>query len=246
MSLPVSDRPDVGPTLLWLHGFTQTQHAAERFRSILAGSLTLVTPDLPGHGGAAHESASLGESGQQLADQFLTTPRFVGGYSFGGRTALHVALARPDHVERLVLLSTTLGIADGDERAQRRGRDEALAAHIRNIGTEAFLDEWLAQPLFGGLPRRDHHERSHDAEGLARSLELAGTGTQAYLGDAVATLTMPTLVLCGANDEKFVREGHALAERLPNATLHVVEGAGHALHMEQPDVVAGLVVDFLA
>ena len=73
------------------------------------------------------------------------------GYSMGGRVSLHAALAHPDAVERLVLIGATAGIDDPDERAARREADDRLADHIEAVGVPAFIDEWLANPLFAGL-----------------------------------------------------------------------------------------------
>lgn len=106
-------------------------------------------------------------------------------------------------------------------------------------GLERFLDEWLALPLFAGL---SPEAAGRDARlqntvlGLRTSLELAGTGTQTPLWDRLAELSMPTLVVAGALDAKFV----ALAERLAdgigaNAELAVVAGAGHTVHLERPE-----------
>ena len=69
----------------------------------------------------------------------------------GGRVALHAALAHPTEVRALVLIGATAGIDDPAERATRRVADEALADRIETIGVEAFVDEWLTNPLFEGL-----------------------------------------------------------------------------------------------
>ena len=170
------DRIGEGPPLLWLHGFTQTRSSAARFRSILAERRTILTLDLPGHG----EAAALGGSLVEIADLVagaVEEPVDLGGYSMGGRVALHVALAHPQTVRRLVVLGATRGISDPIERRTRRERDHALAQRVGRIGVEAFLTEWLAQPLFAGLPTDplERASRSRDADGLARSLRDAGT-----------------------------------------------------------------------
>ena len=112
------------------------------------------------------------------------------GYSMGGRLCLHLALARPETVERLVLVSATAGIEDDDERATRRAADDALATSLERDGVDAFLDGWLAQPMFATLadPGLDDRRRNV-AAGLASSLRLAGTGTQQPLWDRLASLT---------------------------------------------------------
>jgi len=163
----------------------------------------------------------------------------------GGRVALHFASRHRERLSSLVLLSATLGIRDDEERAKRRSRDNVLADHVEAIGTRAFLDEWLAQPMFATLPDDplERKMRSRDARGLANSLRHAGTGTQAWLGERVASLTVPTLIVAGANDAKFVGEARLLNDVMDNATTSVVPDAGHAAHLERPEDVAALVAD---
>ena len=167
-------------------------------------------------------------------------PFILSGYSLGGRVALHVALRHPERLSGLVLLSATAGIFDDEERRVRRERDNALAERIDTIGTSAFLDEWLAQPMFASLPYDplERASRSTDARGLGESLRHAGTGTQAWLGPALETLSVPTTIVAGERDAKFIIEAERLAEFIPTSTLRVVPGAAHAAHLEVPEACA--------
>jgi 2-succinyl-6-hydroxy-2,4-cyclohexadiene-1-carboxylate synthase len=205
----------------------------------------LLTIDLPGHGENADVRASLDETADLLAEVLPREPFTLGGYSFGGRVALHVALRHPERLSHLILLSTTLGIRDEHERHERRVRDEHLADRIEEIGAEAFLDEWLTQPMFASLPHGDQERqaRSHDARGLATSLRVAGAGTQQWLGEALSKFERPSLVIAGAEDKKFVAEARRLQDALPAASSAFVADAGHAAHLERPRLVAELVDD---
>jgi 2-succinyl-6-hydroxy-2,4-cyclohexadiene-1-carboxylate synthase len=248
MSLLSVQREGAGPTFVWLHGFTQTRASAHQFRSILAGANELLTLDLPGHGSAHDVEATLEVTADMVAQSLPAEPVGLGGYSFGGRVALHVALRHPERITRLVLLSATRGIKDELERAERRARDEALAQRILEIGAAAFLDEWLAQPMFAGLPTDplERAARSSHAKGLANSLRLSGTGTQAWLQPALAGIDSPTLVLAGSNDSKFSAEATALQRGIPGASVRLIDGAGHAAQLEQPESTARVVNEFLA
>jgi 2-succinyl-6-hydroxy-2,4-cyclohexadiene-1-carboxylate synthase len=243
MSLLGLQRVGSGPALVWLHGFTQTKNSAHEFLSILAGTYELLTIDLPGHGENAEVAASLDETADLLIDVLPHEPFILGGYSFGGRVALHVAQRHAERLSHLVVLSATLGVRDEHERRDRRKRDEQLADRIEEIGAEAFLDEWLAQPMFTSLPRDDMERRlrSHDAHGLATSLRFAGTGTQEWLGESLKSFKRPTLVLAGVNDKKFVTEARRLQDTLAHAASAFVADAGHAAHLERPVLVAELV-----
>ena len=207
----------------------------------------VVALDAPGHGELADVALDLWQ-GARLVAQQGGRAAYV-GYSMGGRLCLHVALAHPDFVEALVLVGTTAGIRDDVERADRRRDDEERAARIERDGVDAFLREWLAQPLFASLPpeaRGLDDRRTNTAPGLAASLRLAGTGAQEPLWDRLAELEMPVLLVAGERDEKFTALAHEMAAAIgDNARVALVADAGHAAHLERPDPFVEIVRTFL-
>src|SRR3954449_5988968 len=106
--------------------------------------------DLRGHGDA--RDARPIDFAACAADVAAAAPeRFIlCGYSLGGRVALHVALAHPQRVSRLVLVASTAGIDDPELRDERRAADEKLAADAERGTIEAFAERWMHQPLFAG------------------------------------------------------------------------------------------------
>lgn len=228
-----------------VHGFTQTGASWSGIADALAAQHEVLCPDVAGHGRKAHVRADLLEAARLLGAQGGRAA-YV-GYSMGGRLLLHLALDRPELVRALVLVGATGGIDDPEDRAERRRADERLALHVETIGAAAFLEEWLAQPLFANLPPDARGGRSGDAGGMAASLRLAGTGTQRPLWLRLGELAMPVLVVAGEHDAKF----RALGERIvgavgTNAALASVPGAGHAAHLEQPEAFLQLVAPWLA
>jgi 2-succinyl-6-hydroxy-2,4-cyclohexadiene-1-carboxylate synthase len=167
----------------------------------------------------------------------------------GGRYALHVALRHPDVVERLVVVSATGGIDDPSERQARRSSDELLARRVETEGLESFLGWWLAQPMFATLPPEAAQVESRldgTAAGLASSLRLAGTGSQRPLWDDLATLEMPVLVVAGGLDTKYRDLAFRLGRTIgANAEVRIIEGAGHACHLERPAELVDLVGGWL-
>jgi 2-succinyl-6-hydroxy-2,4-cyclohexadiene-1-carboxylate synthase len=232
------------------HGFTQSAQSWATFQRLLESRLpgaATIAVDLPGHGDAAPPAdLDLWASADRLADQ--GGPGVYVGYSMGGRVALHTALARPEVVERLVLIGATAGIDDPDERAARRAADERLADHIEAVGVPTFIDEWLAIPLFAGLTDatalREDRLRNTPA-GLAASLRATGTGTQTPLWDRLGEIECPVLVLVGEHDAKFTGLGRRLVDGLHRAELVVIPGAGHSVHLEQPDATVDAIVTWL-
>jgi 2-succinyl-6-hydroxy-2,4-cyclohexadiene-1-carboxylate synthase len=236
-----------GPRLALVHGFTQNRRCWGEFASQLASQFEVVLVDAPGHGDSTGVEADLAD-GARLIGEAAGRATYL-GYSMGGRHVLRLALDRPDVVARQVLIGASPGLADPDERAARRRADDALADRIEAIGVDAFLDEWLAQPLFASLPAGAacvEERRENTAAGLAASLRLAGTGAQEPLWDRLGETTVPTLLVVGADDAKF----GAVAERMAaamgaGATIVAVPGAGHAPQLERPEITAAVVTEWL-
>jgi 2-succinyl-6-hydroxy-2,4-cyclohexadiene-1-carboxylate synthase len=238
-----------GPAVVLVHGFTQTAGCWGPVAPALARRHRVLAVDAPGHGDGG--SAGLRCGFEEAAAQLLVTggPATYLGYSMGGRLCLRAAVDRPHLVRRLVLVSATAGLADAGERADRRAADERLAQRLEAIGVDRFLEEWLALPLFAGLSRADaclEERRRNQPEGLASSLRLAGTGAQEPLWDRLARLTMPVLLLAGAQDGKFVDLAQRLAAGIgPRATVAVIPGAGHTAHLEAPDAFLDVLLPWL-
>jgi 2-succinyl-6-hydroxy-2,4-cyclohexadiene-1-carboxylate synthase len=231
-----------------VHGFTQTLASWGVVGERLAGRFEVVRVHLPGHGGSGavrvgfEEAAGLvGEAGGAGA--------YV-GYSLGGRLCLRLALDRPDLVRALVLIGASPGIADPGGRAARREADEALAGRVERDGVAAFLDGWLAGPLFAALSEAaaGREERLvNTAEGLAYALRRLGTGAQEPLWDRLGDLRPPVLLVAGERDRKFAGVAREMAAAIgPAATVELVQGAGHAVHLERPVETAALVEAFVA
>jgi 2-succinyl-6-hydroxy-2,4-cyclohexadiene-1-carboxylate synthase len=235
----------VPESLVLLHGFGGTRRAWDGVAEQLSPQrYTPLALDLPGHGAAADASAPITFDSCVAHVLDRAPERFVlCGYSLGGRVALHVALAAPERVTRLVLVSSSAGIVDDSERAQRRADDHRLADDLQGIPFEQFIQRWRAQPLFaeepaevGRLARED--QRRNDPRALAAVLRGIGTGEMSPLWDRLRELEMAAVVIAGERDAKFRELGERMAMLMPDARLVVVPG-GHGLPLESPAAIAG-------
>jgi 2-succinyl-6-hydroxy-2,4-cyclohexadiene-1-carboxylate synthase len=208
-------------------GFTQT---ARSWRAVL----DLLPPDIDA--AAVDVPVGMDFVATALAMAETSGSGTYVGYSMGGRLCLRLALERPELVDRLVLVSASPGVADAAARAARREADERWARAIERDGADAFLARWLAQPLFASLPPEaaELDARIRDAETLVHGLRVLGQGTQEPLWDRLGELQMPVSLIAGALDEKYVDIAMAMNDRVPDANVSVVAGAGHAVHLEQP------------
>jgi 2-succinyl-6-hydroxy-2,4-cyclohexadiene-1-carboxylate synthase len=236
-----------GPRVVLVHGFAQNRNCWGPVAADLATDHEVVRIDAPGHGRSSTFPAGLRTGARLIADQGGRATYL--GYSMGGRFVLHLALANPELVERLVVIGATGGIDDPDERAARRRNDQALADRLEREGVAPFVEAWLAQPLFAGLSEEMQFraERAENTvDGLAESLRQAGTGSQDPLWSRLSRLRMPVLVVAGADDAKFSAEGARLVESIgDNASLALVPNAGHAAHLEQPSAFLAVLRAFL-
>jgi 2-succinyl-6-hydroxy-2,4-cyclohexadiene-1-carboxylate synthase len=219
---------------LVLHGFAGSPRIFSRFFRDAA------MPDLPGHGDAA--DASGWEAALDALEKPLAHVDGVFGYSMGARLALALALRHRGEIGRVVLESGTPGIADVKARARRQAEDDELAAFIEKEGMQRFVERWERHPTLASLrpfAAQLRAERlSHRPRGLASALRHLGAGAQPSYWEALAGLQMKVSLIAGATDEKFARIAAEMQARLPRADLVLVDDAGHAPHLEQPEAFA--------
>jgi 2-succinyl-6-hydroxy-2,4-cyclohexadiene-1-carboxylate synthase len=191
--------------------------------------------DAPGHGANVDGVRSLPQCADDITGAMQ--PGILIGYSMGARMALHVALQQPKMVSQLVLISGTPGLKTESERKARRQSDNELADRIEKVGTPAFIDEWLALPIFSGLTKETNQrtDRLHNSpKGLADSLRNAGTGTQDSQWEHLHRLTMPVHLIVGQTDAKFTSIANEMTSLLQSCEMRVVSNVGHTVHLEDP------------
>lgn len=260
LTLRVEERGD-GPALLLLHGFTGSARSWDAVAAAFAARSRVLAPDLIGHGQSDAPSDArryaIGLAARDLAallDALGVARASVLGYSLGGRLALRFALDHPERVAALVLVSTSAGIVDPEERARRGASDGELAAFIEREGVARFVERWEREPVLASLRALPPAARDalratrlgQRAHGLANSLRGMGAAAGEPLWDRLAEVRAPTLVVTGALDERYAAIGARLAAGIRGGRQAVVPEAGHAPQLERPDAFAGLVRDFLA
>ena len=229
-------------SVVLLHGFGGTSRTWDGIAARMSPQrYRPVAIDLPGHGEAA---ASRPITFDACTEHVLarSPERFtLCGYSLGGRVALHVALAAPERVRRLLLLSTSAGIEDDRERARRRASDRLLIAELERLPLEQFIAHWNRQPLFAADPpavgalAREQMRRNR-ADALAAVLTGIGSGEMQPLWPRLGELAMPATIIAGDRDRRYQALARRLVVLLPHAELAVIAG-GHRLPLENPSGV---------
>jgi pimeloyl-ACP methyl ester carboxylesterase len=237
-----------GAPLLYLHGAGDLGGWLPALGS-LARTFRVVRPDHPGFNGSEDDPAA--GSIAALADRYVQVLDVLGldrfdlvGSSLGGWLAAELALRVPERVGRLVLVDPAglppkvpgpdMFAAGPDELVVLTGGDEASLAAGRQRDAAVRADAALSE-------RR--RRNTETAARLAREPYMHDPG----LAPRLARLrTPPTLVVWGALDRLFpVATAARWVDLLPDARLHVVDGAGHLPFVDRPDEFVAVVRDFL-
>jgi 2-succinyl-6-hydroxy-2,4-cyclohexadiene-1-carboxylate synthase len=235
------------PKVALVHGFTQTSNSMLPLADMISSRYTVNLVDAPNHGGSSDTSLNCSTGADALCAT-VGDATYI-GYSMGARLCLHAALQHPKQVKALVLISGTAGIEDPEQRVQRRTSDEALADHIEQIGTAAFIAEWLSRPMFSNLkstPNDILDRNRNTATSLATSLRLAGAGAQQSLWGSLHSLETPVLLIAGNQDEAFCNNAKRMKELIgDNATFAIVQNSGHSVHLEQLQDCSEIILNWL-
>jgi len=250
-----------GEPILVLHGFTGCAESMQSVATSLRDRCRVIRLDLIGHGGSEAPASEAVYSMSRCAGQIveaverldLGRPHLL-GYSMGGRAAIAAAVAAPERFSSLVLIGATAGIRDDALRDARIEADRALAERIERDGVEAFVDAWMALPIFATQSRlgdaalaeaREERLRNRPI-GLANSLRGMGAGAQMPLFDRLETFSPPVLLVVGDEDAKFREIARSLETLFPDARTAILADSGHATHLEAPRAFADVVSAFLA
>ncbi|MFH1891605.1 MAG: 2-succinyl-6-hydroxy-2,4-cyclohexadiene-1-carboxylate synthase [Candidatus Zixiibacteriota bacterium] len=247
------------PAVILLHGFLGSGADWMAIAARLSDHFFCVMPDLPGHGRSMSPDAeqytfeSTARSIVAVADmQGLQKPALL-GYSMGGRIALYTALQNPGLFSGLILESSSPGLKSDEERQQRIKEDDKRALRLKEIGVAAFVEEWYRMPLFDRMRKNDKQyskfmarRQQLDTDGIALSLRGAGTGTQVPLWSRLPELSIPVLLVVGAEDSKFRDINREMTVSLRNCRLEEVPNAGHNVHFERQVLFGDLIREFIA
>ncbi|WP_377888070.1 2-succinyl-6-hydroxy-2,4-cyclohexadiene-1-carboxylate synthase [Alkalihalobacillus sp. R86527] len=255
----VEDRGE-GDVIVLLHGFTGALENWRPFIEKWSDRYRCIAVDLIGHGKsskpelpACYTMEAMSRYLKDILDQLNVKKANLVGYSMGGRFALSFAVQYPTYVKSLILESSSPGLETAEEREERIMKDRALSKRIDESGIEAFVSFWESLPLFqtqkrlpSSVQREIKDQRLANSKvGLINSLKGMGTGTQPSNWEQLPHLQHPILLLVGEEDKKFIRIANRMAERLPEGIVKKINGAGHTIHVEQPQIFDKMVIGFL-
>jgi 3-oxoadipate enol-lactonase len=232
-------------TVVLLHAGVCDHRMWDRITPALreAGRSPVVAPDLRGFGSrpAGVSSFSHARDVVALLDGLGADRADVVGASFGGRVALQVAALAPDRVASLALLAPALPVWDYADPALLAYAEQEEAAMDRgdvDAAVELNVRFWA-----DALSAED---QAYVAEAQRRAFEHGGEEADGEERIDLDAITAKTLVMVGDQDvSDFVAIAEHLAATLAGPHLRVVEGAGHLLAPERPDLPSEVLAGWL-
>lgn len=260
-----SDGPVDAPTLVCLHGFASGTFTWAGLAAELRDELRLVAWDRPPFGRSERPAPRPGpddpyRTGAELRRTALLVQRLVGdvppvvlvGHSAGALLAVQVALAGTVAVDGLVLVSPAIeGGPPAAVRAAARVPGSGLvAATLLRVGLRGATT-YLRRSTRHGSPLTDatalEAGRTLRRPGTAEALwHLTTTWEPPAVRDRLPEIRVPTLVIGGIDDRIVSADQHRRAAESLGADLHLLAGAGHAPHEQQPGTVATVIRELLA
>ena len=254
------------PQMVLVHGTAQNAHTWDTVA--LALGVPLLAIDLPGHGhsdwrdDATYTPQTLAHDIAHVVAEHSAHARVIVGMSLGGLTCLALAHDRPDLVRSLVMVDITPGVtskkaksvldfingpqnfASFDELLARTKEhnstrsESSLRRGILHNARQLDDESWEWRYDRRGRSNNENAPRSEDESSSPRPDSLA-------LWDAISTLHCDLLLVRGGKSEVVDDDDVAeLKRRKPQATVEVVDGAGHSVQGDRPVELASILARF--
>lgn len=252
---PPPRQPDA-PAIVFGHGLLFGGWMFRPQIAALRDDYRCVTIDWRGQGdtppaAGGYDMEALTGDAVALIRELGIAPVHWAGLSMGGFVGLRIAARHGKLLRSLALLGTSAGPEEPGKAAEYKrlawvyrlfgmrpvlGRVKARMfgpAFLADPASQALIDEWAS--------------RLNRSERPAISKAVLGVADRAPVDQEVAGITVPTLVIAGADDQPIPpAQAREIAARIPGAQLHIVPDCGHSSTVEQPDTITGLLREFLA
>ena len=243
-----------GPAVVLIHGYPLCRQMwRPQVEALVAAGYRVVTLDLRGFGESEADEGPY--SMPVFADDVIALlthlgieRSVIGAMSMGGYVLLNLIERYPERLAAAMLLVTRAAADDEPGRMRRSALAAEVAAGKPQIVTDAFEGILFGQDTAAGRPDLVAKVKSWmtatDSRGLAGGL-LAMRDRRDYL-ELLPSFRLPALVV-GAEEDRAVPPEHSrvLADRLPNARLCMIPGAGHMANLERSEAFNACLLEFL-
>lgn len=251
-----TETADSGPLLLLVHGFPLSR-LMWRAQLQLPG-VEVLAPDLRGFGDSAAwdstEPLTMAGHADDLASLLdalnIAQPIWLAGLSMGGYVAWEFWRRHRSRVRGLALLDTKAAPDSDEAKAAREATAERVLADGVEVVAHAMMPKLLA-PAHSGHDSVDSIADQLQAMMLGTAATtvaaaLRGMACRRDAHDLLATIDVPTLVICGEEDViSTPAEMRSFAARIPNHRYVEIPGSGHMTPMEAPKAVNQALLEWL-
>jgi pimeloyl-[acyl-carrier protein] methyl ester esterase len=242
-----------GPDLVLIHGWGLHSGVWDGLVPLLEPYFRVLQLDLPGHGNSGWSGeATLDDMAEAVLEEAPEDAAWL-GWSLGGLVAMRAALLAPARVNALLLLaSTPCFVRRPDwQCAMLPALLDTFAAELKQDYLRT-LNRFLALQVrgsdnSGAVLRMLRTQLLAKGEPVPAALQVGlDILRHTDLRDRMSSLACPVLVVAGGRDTLVpAAAARAAVEQMPNATIELIAGAGHAPFIARPQVVADLVHCFL-
>jgi pimeloyl-ACP methyl ester carboxylesterase len=228
-----------GPALLLTHGFGASSRMWAGQVETLAKHFQLILWDLRGHGrsdypseaAAYSEEAALGDMAA-LLDVVNAPSAVIGGLSLGGYLSLAFQRVNPNRIRALLVIDTGPGYRSDAAREAWNQNASRSAARFETLGLEA-------------LKPRELQAGHRNTLGLAAAARGFYMQRDAKVIDSLAGITVPTLIVVGADDAPFLAPANYMAAKISGAKFATIPNAGHFANLDNEADFNAVVSNFL-
>ncbi len=233
--------PEGALPILLTHGHAAATQMWAAQVEALKKQFRVITWDLRGHGRSDSPEDPALYSVEYIVDDIAAIlddcgidKAVIGGHSLGGVMSFQFQLSYPERILAMVILNSGPGFRKDSSRDKWNLGCERTASSLERKGLAALSKS-----------NEVHAEWHSDVWGLIHSARGFMTHKDARMIDNLSNINVPVLILVGAQDKEFLGVGDYMERKIPGAQKVIIEHAGHAANLDQPEVFNKLVVAFL-
>jgi pimeloyl-ACP methyl ester carboxylesterase len=231
----------------------QVRFFSRRYRTITFNARGYPPSDVP-EDPAAYSQVQAVEDIRGVLDHLKIDKAHVVGLSMGAYATLHFGLCHPERARSLVVAGAGYGSRPEErdafrrdcatlaDRMEREGMESVAETHARAPTRVQFADKDPG----GWTEFRDLLKRQ---SAIGHALTMRGVQMKRPsiydLGDKMARLDVPTLIMTGDEDEPCLEPALFMKRTIPTAALLVLPKSGHTINLEEPEAFNRAVLDFV-
>jgi len=219
----------------------------------LAKDFHVVAVDIHGHGASGYRDTmtleGITEDFYLLLEKLSLRKVIWLGCSIGGRIGMHLALAHPEAIDSLILMSTTARPDPPEIKEPMSRLWELFRAGHREDIADSSMKFFFAPKTYRHRPELIEKYKKEligrkEADGMFAT--ALADFNRSDIGGAISRINAPTLVIVGRDDPTTPPAvAEFIAGQIPNARLEIIEDANHLVAIEKPREVTKLAREFL-